>query len=99
MDAFSFARILSLEFLSEKITRRADLLRGAIDSALDADRVHEVLAEMRDVFEKHGWQIEFDVVEEHEVLVELAHVADFEFHGGEAGVIARLQFSRTCSSL
>jgi hypothetical protein len=35
-----------------------------------------MIAEVRDVFEEDGGQVESDVVEEHEVLVELAHVAD-----------------------
>jgi hypothetical protein len=35
-----------------------------------------MFAQVRDVFQEDGGQIECDVVEEHEVLVELAHVAD-----------------------
>jgi len=39
-----------------------------------------VLAKVRDVFEEDGGEIESDVIEEHEMLVELAHVADVGDH-------------------
>ena len=32
--------------------------------------------EMRDVFEKHHFMIESDVIEEHQVLMQLPHIAD-----------------------
>jgi hypothetical protein len=35
-----------------------------------------MLAEVRDVFKEDGGQVETDVIEEHEMLVELAHIID-----------------------
>ncbi len=55
-----------------QIARRTDVLRCPIDAVLDSVRVHEVLAEVWDVFEEHGRKIQADVIEEHEVLVELS---------------------------
>ena len=40
------------------------------------DRVYEMIAQMGNMFQKEGRQVETNVVEKDEMLMELAHVAD-----------------------
>ena len=58
------------------ITARPDRLGCSIKTAVHLGGMDEVIAQMRDVFEEERGQFESDVIEENEVLMDLAHVAD-----------------------
>ena len=54
----------------------ARLLRCFVEATAHLCGENEVIFEMRDVFEKDCFMIESDVIEEHQVLMYLPHVAD-----------------------
>jgi hypothetical protein len=54
--------------------------RRGIARSNDTDWLGEAVLQMRDVLEEDGFVVEGDVIEQHEVLVDLAHVADVRDH-------------------
>lgn len=76
------------EFLLLQVAAGADFLWGAIHACFDAHGMDEVVAQVRDVFQKDGWQIQTNVVEQDEVLMQLSHVADMG-HDRDAELLAQ----------
>jgi hypothetical protein len=57
------------------------MLRRFIKAVLDLSWKEKVLLEMRDVFKEVGFMVERNVIEEHEMLVQLTHVANVGYEG------------------
>src|SRR5947207_11843459 len=60
---------------SLEIGTAAWLLRREIDAAPQRDRVDEVFLQVGNILQEHPVESESHVVEQHEVLMDLAHVA------------------------
>ncbi len=66
-----------------QVTREPWFLRCQIDAAFHRSGMHKVFAQVRDMLQKQSVMTEGNVVEEYEMLMDLAHVADVR-HDGDA---------------
>ena len=62
--------------VQDDVRGRARFLGCFVEATANLCGENKVIFEMRDVFEKHCFMIESDVIEEHQVLMYLPHVPD-----------------------
>ena len=72
-----------IEILWQQITAASRLHGSFVNAIDDVDRMHEALFQVRDMFKEQGLVPNGNMVEEHQVLVQLTHVANVG-HDGNA---------------